>query len=124
MRGAPAFLQQAPPLVLLLANTAVHILALGLFSSGFLLTRVEVNTRSSCCEPFGFGGACGGSSGSPEDGCWGRRHYNKSVWIVIDALRFDFVACEPAAPKGCQSRMPQLLELTQTSVHSPPRRPH
>ena len=134
-------LQRAPLLVLLAALATAHLLALGLFCSGFLLSRVELPARSACCEPFGFGPSCGSSgesgiaasSGAHRSAavasgrdtvCWGRRHYEKSVWIVIDALRFDFVAgCLSSGVRGtaqCPSRMPRLLELTQTSVRACP----
>lgn len=137
MFGPSALLQRSPLLVLLAALAAAHLLALALFCRGFLLNRVELLTRSACCESFGFGPRCGssGESGTAAGsganrsaaaasghapGCWGLRHYDKSVWIVIDALRFDFVAgCPPSGVMGtvrCPSRMPRLLELTQTSV--------
>lgn len=160
MGGPIAALLRAPPLLLLAAVAAVHVVALGLFSSGFLLTRLEVPAHSACCEPFGFNTTHGGvgssevrdssglhgsatrgadghdavrgeqaggnttsaaatSFGSYAGGCWGRKHFKKSVWIVIDALRFDFVAECPGRvgdARGCRSHMPFLLNLTQTSV--------
>lgn len=123
----------------------LHVAALGLFASGFLLTRVELTTRSACDDASeglisfrtsdpanstcGTGGAAndasaytqqsssGGTCGDRDTGCWGARHFSKTVWVIIDALRFDFVACDgPADAAGaCRSRMPHLLDLAQSS---------
>ena len=51
-------------------------------------------------------------------GCWGARHFSKTAWVIVDALRLDFVACEGAQAAGaaCRSRMPHLLDLAQSSV--------
>lgn len=147
-----AVLRRTPLLALLASFTMLHVLALGLFARGFLLTRVEVVTRSSCSDASeAFAGsysqtpanhtcsdgrasaaAAGASAGASsaqhygDDGvcnggsevCWAGRHFKKSAWVIIDALRFDFVACdERRAPDGnCRSRMPRLLQLAQASV--------
>ena len=131
--------------------TLLHIAALGLFARGFLLTRVELTTRSSCGEvavrdiissvSHAAGCNCSGDKAAADsdaidddaqrcqaggryvgsqksDGCWGTRHFSKTAWVVVDALRFDFVACDgvQAAGAGCRPRMPRLLDLAQASV--------
>ena len=126
-------------MLILTLLTAAHVLAIGLFARGFLLTRVELKERS-VCESFahtaagtasgsdrndtglsGTAAAVSGADAAPKQNnhadasCWGRQHYKKSAWVIIDALRFDFVACPPGAA-GCRSRMPQLLKLCQTAV--------
>ncbi len=147
-----AALRRTPLLALLASFTMLHVLALGLFARGFLLTRVEVVTRSSCSDASeAFAGSCsqdpadhtcsdgsapaaaaGASAGAISaqhygdhgvcnggtEVCWQGRHFQKSAWVIIDALRFDFVACDGRrAPDGnCRSRMPRLLKLAQSSV--------
>jgi len=128
-----AALRRTPVLALLASFTMLHVLALGLFARGFLLTRVEVVTRSSCSDASeAFAGSCSqdpadhtcsdGSAPAAAAGasevCWQGRHFQKSAWVIIDALRFDFVACDGRrAPDGnCRSRMPRLLKLAQSSV--------
>ena len=111
------------PLPLLLAGlTALHLLALGLFASGFLLSRFEI-TAHSTCHDFNrvvdnasvTGG--GGSSSSNQSACSRHRQYSKAVWVVVDALRFDFVLPKRTTEReGVNSRMPQLLQLVQSSV--------
>jgi hypothetical protein len=136
-------------LAVLAGLTLVHIAALGLFARGFLLTRVELTTRSSCGDAAVYdivsttshaaGCNCSTSNAAAHSdaasrdaqrcqagcrydgqsaGCWGARHFSKTAWVIVDALRFDFVACEGAQAAGaaCRSRMPRLLDLAQSSV--------
>lgn len=145
--------RRTPLLGLLTGFALLHVIALGLFARGFLLTRVELTTRSNCddaeidgitfqtphatacsCSRSDAASAAEGNSNNsqqkPTDctcdgrpaGCWGGRHFSKTAWVIVDALRFDFVACEgdAAAPSGCRSRMPRLLELAQSSVRAAP----
>jgi hypothetical protein len=140
---------RTPLLAVLAGFTLLHVAALGLFARGFLLTRVELTTRSSCgdaalhdivsrvsreagCNCSSSSEAAHAETGSngghrcqagcrhdgQSAGCWGARHFNKTAWVIVDALRFDFVACEGAQAAGaaCRSRMPRLLDLAQSSV--------
>lgn len=80
-----------PRLLLIGAGFAV---ALGLFLSGFFLTRHELGRKSSCAEPPPAPGASQllrGLAGSPRQGCWLPRAYSKLVVVIVDALRCDFV---------------------------------
>lgn len=117
---------RSQPLLLLLGTLlTLHIAALGLFSSGFLLSRVEITTRSTCTDSPSRNSTCRNGNDSLhstlapwQEGCWGDKHFSKSVWVVIDALRLDFVTCSPPGlnQTACISRMPKLFNLTQSSV--------
>eukprot|EP01045_Picozoa_sp_COSAG04_P031092 COSAG04_NODE_5626_length_1547_cov_0.931630_2_plen_175_part_01 len=72
----------------LVALTVLHGAGLLLFVSGVLLTRFEVATRSECAEGLGAGDA--------RRGCWMPRRFDTAVFVIIDALRYDFAA--PDAP--------------------------
>jgi hypothetical protein len=119
-------LQRLPLLSLLAALATLHLLALGLFSSGFLLSRVEITTRSSCANSglkdsssHVYHTKASDESLDPwQEGCWGSKHFSKTIWVVIDALRLDFVTCNPggSGTDTCTSRMPKLLQLSQSSV--------
>lgn len=55
-------------------------MSLLLFQRGFLLKRVELTSRSSC------------SDVASRDACWFPAQYQRIVIVLIDALRYDFVA--------------------------------
>ncbi|XP_015985995.2 GPI ethanolamine phosphate transferase 3 isoform X3 [Rousettus aegyptiacus] len=63
---------------------------IALFTSGFLLTRLELTNHSSCQEPPGPGFLPWGSQGEPR-ACWMDSRFSRLVLVLIDALRFDFV---------------------------------
>lgn len=118
-------LRSQPLLQLLGTLLTLHIAALGLFSSGFLLSRVEITTRSTCTDsPFRNNTPRSSNDSTHstvepwQEGCWGDKHFSKSVWVVIDALRLDFVTCSHPGlnDSACRSRMPKLFDLTQSSV--------
>ena len=58
--------------------TIGHLLALGTFSFGFLLTRIELPNKSSFVD-------------SRAKSCSSQPPVQKVVWMIIDALRWDFV---------------------------------
>ncbi|KAB0397567.1 hypothetical protein E2I00_004230 [Balaenoptera physalus] len=62
---------------------------IALFTSGFLLTRLELTNHSSCQEPPGPGSLPWGSRGEPGS-CWMASRFSRLVLVLIDALRFDF----------------------------------
>ncbi|XP_022357483.1 GPI ethanolamine phosphate transferase 3 isoform X2 [Enhydra lutris kenyoni] len=62
---------------------------IALFTSGFLLTRLELTNHSSCQEPPGPGSLPWGSQGKP-GACWMASRFSRLVLVLIDALRFDF----------------------------------
>nr|XP_058927643.1 GPI ethanolamine phosphate transferase 3 isoform X4 [Kogia breviceps] len=62
---------------------------IALFTSGFLLTRLELTNHSSCQEPPGPGSQPWGSRGEP-GACWMASRFSRLVLVLIDSLRFDF----------------------------------
>ncbi|XP_043421098.1 GPI ethanolamine phosphate transferase 3 isoform X1 [Prionailurus bengalensis] len=62
---------------------------IALFTSGFLLTRLELTNHSSCQEPPGPGSLPWGNQGKP-GACWMASRFSRVVLVLIDALRFDF----------------------------------
>ncbi|TKA59827.1 hypothetical protein B0A49_07396, partial [Cryomyces minteri] len=67
----------------------LHALGIYLFSSGFLLTRLVLDHKSECAVPP-VTSAAGAQPLSPMEGCWHPRTFDKTVIIIIDALRYDF----------------------------------
>jgi hypothetical protein len=85
----------------------LHLVSLGLFIHGFLLTRVHLPQRAS--EPPPTANLTGGAP------------YDRVVWIMIDALRYDFVVTDQryacASGSTChQGHMPFLSELARNQV--------
>ncbi|XP_053060942.1 GPI ethanolamine phosphate transferase 3 isoform X4 [Acinonyx jubatus] len=70
---------------------------IALFTSGFLLTRLELTNHSSCQEPPGPGSLPWGSQGKP-GACWMASRFSRVVLVLIDALRFDFA--QPQRSRG------------------------
>ena len=77
-----------------LAAAALTAIGVLLFMHGFLLTRVELDMYSSCDdvmpppEAFSSGQNLGNGSAA---WCDGEQRFDHVVWIIIDALRYDFV---------------------------------
>lgn len=61
-----------------------------LFTKGFLLKRITIARNSTCARPLTDDGSTGHLLEAPSD-CWVQPSFRKSVLIIIDALRFDFV---------------------------------
>ncbi|KAN0031643.1 hypothetical protein ACTFIV_005508 [Dictyostelium citrinum] len=75
----------------------ICILSIGILSffNGFLLMRFELPLKSQCNQsPLPNDGS---SSININNGCWMNKTYNKAVIVVIDALRYDFVAKQPTS---------------------------
>lgn len=73
---------------------AIHLVGLGYFTSGFLLTRLQLDDKSLCdVSPAGQEGGilpAWPGKGTPEGGCWHPKTFDKAVVVLIDALRYDF----------------------------------
>jgi phosphatidylinositol glycan class O len=74
-------------------------LGIFLFLSGFLLTRLVLDHKSECAVPP-VALASSYTPGSPDDGCWHPKSFDKAVVIIVDALRYDFTV--PWSPKHPQ----------------------
>ena len=78
----------------------LHLIALGVFATGFLLTRIELPSRSLPADSL----AC-----NPEP------PVRKLVWIIIDALRWDFVSSS-AGSSNQLGGMPILQDIANAAV--------
>ncbi|XP_027330017.1 GPI ethanolamine phosphate transferase 3 [Abrus precatorius] len=76
----------------------LHILAILLFTTGFLLTRTELPYESHCSDVSDS--PCFSPSSSHNQSCWTKPSVNRLVLIVLDALRFDFVAPSTFFPES------------------------
>ena len=61
-----------------------------LFTKGFLLKRVELYDHSDCRSPF-MRNILAKNSDADADNCWLRKRFDRSIILIIDALRFDFI---------------------------------
>ncbi|KAJ3328351.1 mannose-ethanolamine phosphotransferase gpi13 [Blyttiomyces sp. JEL0837] len=107
---------------------SLHGTGIWLFQSGFLLSRLELDSKNNCST---YGPASGistiGSSGTPLGipgnavGCWHEGRFKRVVFVIIDALRFDFTVYNEtlaaAAASASSSR-------TDDSTGSTPFIPH
>ena len=107
----------------LLLFLALHIAAIALFAAGFLLTKIELPNVSSCTAQ---------SSTSPPDSP-PQQHLGgpaspaacptplvqRTVWLIIDALRWDFVAGNKSAGASHMGHMPILHQLAAEAVRTP-----
>ncbi|XP_075651995.1 uncharacterized protein LOC142622418 isoform X1 [Castanea sativa] len=76
-----------PWLILLL-----HIASILIFTRGFLLTRTELPFYSHCSDASQSPCFSSSSSSPNSSRCWTKPAIDRLVIIVLDALRFDFVA--------------------------------
>ncbi|GMY19308.1 GPI ethanolamine phosphate transferase 2 [Fagus crenata] len=70
----------------------VHGVAILLFTRGFLLTRTELPFHSHCSDASQSPCFSNSNSNSNSSRCWTKPAIDRLVIIVLDALRFDFVA--------------------------------
>ena len=76
-------------LSVLLWLSAIHIIGIYLFTRGFLLTRLSLTDYSSCPGPL-----------SSNKNCTLPPTHKRAVFLIIDALRFDFVSPNPPLPSS------------------------
>ncbi|KAK3440722.1 hypothetical protein EUGRSUZ_B01002 [Eucalyptus grandis] len=100
------------------ATTALHVAAIAIFTRGFLLTRTELPFHSGCSDVAGSPcaprpGPAGSNGTGGSERCWTKPAVDRVVIVVLDALRFDFVA--PSAlfkeKKPWMDRLPVLQKL-------------
>lgn len=96
---------------------------IALFTSGFLLTRLELTNHSSCQEPPGPGSLPWGHRGQP-GACWMAAQFSRVVLVLIDALRFDFAqpqrshgSGEPPASLPFLGKLGSLQRILETQPH-------
>ncbi|XP_029389266.1 GPI ethanolamine phosphate transferase 3 isoform X3 [Mus pahari] len=96
---------------------------IALFTSGFLLTRLELTNQSSCHEPPGPGPLPWGSHGKP-GACWMPSRFSRVVLVLIDALRFDFaqpqqshVPGEPPVSVPFLGKLGSLQRILESRPH-------
>ncbi|KAK0630711.1 hypothetical protein B0T17DRAFT_486360 [Bombardia bombarda] len=75
----------------------MHVVGIGYFTSGFLLTRLVLEDKSVCAAPPTLNGNSNidilpawKGRGTVGGGCWHPKTFERAVIVVIDALRYDF----------------------------------
>ncbi|KAH8879852.1 hypothetical protein GQ53DRAFT_737997 [Thozetella sp. PMI_491] len=81
----------------------IHATGIAYFASGFLLTRLVLEEKSTCAvSPLNSSVSIlpdWSGKGTVEGGCWHPKTFERAVVILIDALRYDFtVPVEDNAP--------------------------
>ncbi|ROT38526.1 GPI ethanolamine phosphate transferase [Sodiomyces alkalinus F11] len=93
----------------------IHAAGILFFTSGFLLTRLVLDEKSSCAVPPVDLPSSWNGRGTVGGGCWHPKSFDRAVVVVIDALRYDFtVPVQDNAP--FHNAFPFLHE---TAVRSP-----
>lgn len=77
----------------------IHLVGIAYFTSGFLLSRLMLDDKSTCDAPPTLNASAAGpvdilpawkGKGTPDGGCWHPRTFQRAVVVLIDALRYDF----------------------------------
>lgn len=79
----------------------IHVVGIGYFTSGFLLTRLMLDDKSVCDAPPTLNTSITNGAvvdilpnwkgkGTVDGGCWHPKTFERAVVVVIDALRYDF----------------------------------
>ncbi len=104
---------------------AVEICGLLGFLKGFFLTRVELGYKSDCAdwnkseveelslglsdeERRGLESSFYEGNGTNKEGCWIPQAYKKAIWIIVDALRYDFALWDESG--GQKEEVGKMLE--------------
>ncbi|KAF7554652.1 hypothetical protein G7046_g6757 [Stylonectria norvegica] len=91
----------------------IHAIGLWLFTSGFLLTRLVLEEKSSCAQP-----PIEKNQGllNADDGCWHPKSFDRAVIVLVDALRYDFTTPQdPAQAHHFHNAFPFLYETAAKS---------
>ncbi|XP_075042864.1 GPI ethanolamine phosphate transferase 3, catalytic subunit isoform X2 [Mixophyes fleayi] len=104
-------MKKAPVLLFLAWLSILFYSGIWLFMSGFLLMRIELNNQSHCSEP-----PSPGPLKSPHletSSCWFPQRFEKTVVVIIDALKYDFAKYDPANtnPKPYQNKLEVIHQL-------------
>uniref|UniRef100_A0A914D243 GPI ethanolamine phosphate transferase 3 n=1 Tax=Acrobeloides nanus TaxID=290746 RepID=A0A914D243_9BILA len=90
----------------LLLLTISYLLSLLIFQRGLLLKRQVLRQQSNCTDVHA------------NPACWIQHRYNRSIWLVIDALRYDFVA--PLSYNATSSHFLGQMPLTSRLIVEQP----
>ena len=108
----------------------IHAAGIGLFTSGFLLTRLVLDEKSSCAlvpplagpvhegnGDVGAGNIHWEGKGTVAGGCWYPKTFERAVVILIDALRYDFTV--PVGMEGLDGNggRPQIYHNAFPVLH-------
>eukprot|EP00045_Choanoeca_perplexa_P014316 m.167604 g.167604 ORF g.167604 m.167604 type:complete len:1079 (-) comp16641_c0_seq7:782-4018(-) len=107
-----------------LALTALYLIGFYLFANGFLLSRSALDTASTCNDTLAF------AFDKPEGSCWGLNKHKQAyqqpslnspntcvttrkrvVLLVVDALRYDFVAPQIDSNLPFHNQLPYMQSL-------------
>ena len=90
---------------------AAKLVAVLVFASGFLLTRVELTERSACGD-FRVEDTWGDGGGDVGGGCWTGTPLDKVVVLIIDGARFDFASPASSAERdGVNANVAKLHSI-------------
>lgn len=107
-------------LVVLVWFLLQQLIGLYVFTNGFFLTRVEMTYVSSCSNPpplFKDSNLRKESIESPKvDDCWMEAKFDRVVLVIIDALRYDFVAVSDKDPTTASSYYLNHLPVLQDAL--------
>ncbi|KAF5014332.1 hypothetical protein F66182_14718, partial [Fusarium sp. NRRL 66182] len=98
----------------------LHIVGVYFFTKGFLLTRLVLDNKSTCdVVPLDVVIP----SGDSEKGCWHPKTFDKAVFLIIDALRYDFTVPFHPQFEGDEARIyhNNIPVLYETAVQHPER---
>ena len=84
------------------------------FTRGFLLTRLVLDKKSECLHPPLA--IASHQQGSYSHGCWYPKSFDKTIVVIIDALRYDFTVPFDGHPRHFHNA---LTVLHETAVESP-----
>lgn len=99
----------------------IHLVGIFFFTKGFLLTRLVLDSKSECAAlPFETADSSV-RSGTPDDGCWHPKSFDKAVVVLIDALRYDFTVPFRPTVEGQQPHLfhENIPVLYETAVEKP-----
>uniref|UniRef100_A0A8C3SWL0 GPI ethanolamine phosphate transferase 3, catalytic subunit n=1 Tax=Chelydra serpentina TaxID=8475 RepID=A0A8C3SWL0_CHESE len=104
-------MQRWPVLLFLAWACFLFFSGIGLFTSGFLLMRIELTNRSSCSDPLAAPAWAG--QGLAPGACWMPQRVPKAVLLIIDALAFEFARFDPAKarPRPYENKLGFLHQL-------------
>ncbi|XP_074851980.1 GPI ethanolamine phosphate transferase 3, catalytic subunit isoform X2 [Carettochelys insculpta] len=107
-------MQRWPVLLFLAWVCFLFFCGIGLFTSGFLLIRIELANRSSCSDPLAAPTRAG--RGVVTGACWLPQRIPKAVLLIIDALTFEFARFDLAKerPRPYENKLGFLHHLSRS----------